>query len=71
MKKRLCHRCFPENFTKFLRTPFLQNTSGQLLRDESFELASATVKKTKTEIAHWIKNGNIIVKFKEKTINNL
>ena len=27
-KKRLWHKCFPVNFTKFLRTPFLQNTSG-------------------------------------------
>ena len=25
LKKRLWHRCFPANFTKFLRTPFLQN----------------------------------------------
>ena len=25
LKKRLCSRCFPVNFTKFLRTPFLQN----------------------------------------------
>ena len=25
------HRCFPVNFAKFLRTPFLQNTSGWLL----------------------------------------
>ena len=24
-------RCFPVNFEKFLRTPFLQNTSGRLL----------------------------------------
>ena len=31
IKNRLWHRCFPVNFTKFLRTPFLQNTSGQLL----------------------------------------
>ena len=31
LKKRLRHRCFSVNFTKFLRTPFLQNTSGQLL----------------------------------------
>ena len=31
LKKRLWHRCFPVNFVKFLRTPFLQNTSGQLL----------------------------------------
>ena len=22
LKKRLCHRCFPMNFSKFLRTPF-------------------------------------------------
>ena len=27
-KKRLWHRCFPVNVAKFLRTPFLQNTSG-------------------------------------------
>ena len=27
IKKRLQHRCFPMKFTKFLRTPFLQNTS--------------------------------------------
>ena len=26
-KKRLWHRCFPVNFKKFLRAPFLQNTS--------------------------------------------
>ena len=31
LKKRLWHRCFPGNFVKFLRTPFLQNTSGRLL----------------------------------------
>ena len=30
-KKRLWHRCFPVNFSKFLRTPFSQDTSGQLL----------------------------------------
>ena len=30
-KKRLQHRCFPVNFTKFIRTPFLQNTTGRLL----------------------------------------
>ena len=28
---RLWHGCFPVNFVKFLRTPFLQNTSGRLL----------------------------------------
>ena len=28
MKKRLQYRCFPVNIAKFLRTHFLQNTSG-------------------------------------------
>ena len=31
LKKRLWHRCPPVNFAKFLRTPFLQNSSGRLL----------------------------------------
>ena len=31
LRKRLWHRCFPVNFAKFLRTPFLQKTSGRLL----------------------------------------
>ena len=31
LKKRLWHRCFSENFAKFLRTSFVQNTSGRLL----------------------------------------
>ena len=30
LKKRLWHRCFPVNFAKFLRTPFLQNNSERL-----------------------------------------
>ena len=28
LKKRFWHRCFPVNFAKFLRAPFLQNTPG-------------------------------------------
>ena len=31
LKKRFWHRRFPVNFARFLRTPFLQNISGQLL----------------------------------------
>ena len=31
LKKRLWHRCFPMNFVKFLRIPFLQKTSERLL----------------------------------------
>ena len=30
IKKRLRHSCFPVNFGKFLRTSFLQKTSGRL-----------------------------------------
>ena len=31
LKKRLWYRSFPVNFVRFLRTPFLQNTSGRHL----------------------------------------
>ena len=31
LKKRLWHNCFTVKFAKFLRAPFLQNTSGWLL----------------------------------------
>ena len=31
------HRCLPVNFVKFLRTPFLQNTSWQLLLQLGFK----------------------------------
>ena len=30
LKKRLWHICFPVNFAKFQRTPFLQNTYKRL-----------------------------------------
>ena len=30
LKRRLWHRCFTVNVAKFLRTPFLQNSSGRL-----------------------------------------
>ena len=30
LKKRFWHRCFPVNFVKLLRTPFLENTFGRL-----------------------------------------
>ena len=35
LKKRLRHKCFLANFAKFLRAPFLQNTSGRLLLKRS------------------------------------
>ena len=39
-KKKLWYRCFPVNFAKFLRTPFLQNTSGRLLLLLAFQKRS-------------------------------
>ena len=48
LKKRLWRRCFPVNFAKFLiRTPFLQNTSGQLLQQPAKE---STTKKAITGV---------------------
>ena len=43
LKKRLWHRCFLVNFVKFLRTPFLQNTSGRLLLDRKSKISSELV----------------------------
>ena len=31
LKKIICHRCFPVNFTKFFKNTLLQNTSERLL----------------------------------------
>ena len=42
LKKRLWHRCFPVNFAKFLRTPFLQNTSGRLLLQNTHQIKRYT-----------------------------
>ena len=39
LKKSLWHKYFPVNFAKFLRRPFLQNTSGQLLRSSHFRFS--------------------------------
>ena len=36
LKNRLRHKCFPVNFTKFLRATFLQDTSEGLLQGVKF-----------------------------------
>ena len=44
LKKRPWYRCFPLNFAKFLRTPFLHNTSERLLliqKQSTFYLSSS------------------------------
>ena len=40
LKKRPWRKCFPVNFTKFLKTPFSQKTSGRLLRIVAFNILS-------------------------------
>ena len=40
LKKRHWHRCFPVNFPKFSRTPFLQKTSGRLLLGYQWKMSS-------------------------------
>ena len=39
LRKRLWNRCFPVNFATFLKTPFLQNTSGQLLLTQLLKMS--------------------------------
>ena len=42
LKKRLWHRFFPVNLVKFLRAPFLQNTSGRLLLNLGYFVLSGS-----------------------------
>ena len=56
LKKRLWHRCFPVNFAKFLRTQFLQNTSGRLL----LELGRHIFHKLKYTSSPFVRNGSFL-----------
>ena len=49
LKKRLWHRCFPVNFTKFLRTPFLTEHLLWLLLE--FTTSKTEIKRKRTK---WI-----------------
>ena len=46
LKKRLWHRCFPVSFVNFLRTLFLQNTSGRLLLKQNQVLLVSQIKES-------------------------
>ena len=51
LKKRLWRRCFPVNFAKFLRTPFSQSTSEQLLwLQQSWRPATLLKKETSAQV---------------------
>ena len=56
-KKRLWYRCFPVNFVKFQRTPFLQNTFGRLLLTNvlAFQYFALVALKQKGTLV-WVKN---------------
>ena len=45
LKKRPWHRCFPMNFAKFLRAPFLQKTSERLLRNKNSSKCYTTLRR--------------------------
>ena len=45
LKKRLWRKYFPVNVKKFLRTPFLQNTSGRLLLKISFKEKKSSIER--------------------------
>ena len=47
----LRHRCFLVNFAKFLRTTFLQNTSGRLLLS-NLKIYLTEIKLTKLKTDH-------------------
>ena len=57
LKKRLWHMCFPVNFAKFLRTPFLQNISGRLLLSFEYKLfeISAILRSVSTSLPYSVK----------------
>ena len=46
LKKKLLHWCFPVNFAKFLRTPFLQNNLGRLFLEIKYEISKLVRKFT-------------------------
>ena len=64
LKKRLQHRYFPVNFAKFLRTPFLQNTSRRLFLNKKGFLESNKSFKTACDCTvfffHYFKYGQNI-----------
>ena len=47
LKKRFWHKCFLVNFSKFLGTTFLQNTSGRLLLYTTFTQTCMNIKHLK------------------------
>ena len=75
IKKRLWHRCFPIKFAKFLRKPFLQNTSGRLLlfrvnRVSDYYAKSIYIKVFPWTIVLWMLVPSKILTISENTSNS-
>ena len=75
LKKRLWHRCFPVNFAKFLRTTFLQNTSGRLFLSlvdwkSNFDIHVINIAKSKfltnTVMNKWRRNKQLVILKQDK-----
>ena len=61
LKKRLWQRFFPVSFAKFLRAPFLENTSGRLLLIVTW--LSPFISKKLAYLKIWVNVSNCIEKF--------
>ena len=54
LKTRLQRRCFLANFAKFVRTPFLQNTTRRLLL--IITVSTVFAEKASSQIFDWVEN---------------
>ena len=61
LKNGLWYRCFPVNFVKLLRTPYLQNTSRRLLLKLRENRTIAYIKSRKNYLFHYCSYGCIEV----------
>ena len=65
LKKELWHRCFPLNFAKFLKTPFLQNTTRRLLLENKSYNSRPLLQSLVALNAYWINLfRNLMCKFR-------
>ena len=65
----LRHRCFPVNFAKFLRTPFLQNTSASTISRLSGEIFVRNI--SSFEFSSYLNSSRDSVRWCEKNILSL
>ena len=70
LKKRLCHRCCPVNFAKFLRTPFLTEYLRWLLLEQNEKIFCLLLNITSIAYNKFLKVcGNSMTHFQVKQIS--